>query len=122
MDTAHKERDDEMDHFIIETKGLTKYYGDTARDPVVWKERREIYMGKYPVHAQWCMRSVCRKWKGNELVSGYTMFLISIGRLWRKICNGIHEVGCGNFPVWIAVCTGIPNQVLQRKQSLVLYI
>ena len=30
MDTAHEERNDLMDNFIIETKGLTKYYGETA--------------------------------------------------------------------------------------------
>ena len=45
MDTAHEERDDEMDHFIIETKGLTKYYGDTAavKEVDIHVKKGEIY-------------------------------------------------------------------------------
>ena len=45
MDTAHKERDDMMDHFIIETKGLTKYYGDTAavKEVDIHVKKGEIY-------------------------------------------------------------------------------
>lgn len=30
LDTAYRERESGMDHYIIETEGLTKYYGETA--------------------------------------------------------------------------------------------
>ena len=31
-------------------------------------------MGKYTLHACWCIRSVCSKWKGSLLASGYSLF------------------------------------------------